>query len=129
MKQIGERYTRFFNRKYRRTGTIWEKPYESKPIMNENYWLTCLRYLEQNPVRAGMVPTAGAYRWSSYAFHAQGGGPRWLVPHPEYLKLGAAPDERQTAYRAICGELLQETDLVCVRNNWTTPAALPVAAV
>lgn len=129
MKQIGERYSRFFNRKYGRTGTIWEKRYHGKHILDEKYWLTCLRYVEQNPVRAGMVTAADAYPWSSYGFHANGRGLEWLVPHAEYLKLGATSQERQAAYRAICAERLPETDLVCVRHSWTTPASVALAAV
>lgn len=120
MKQVGERYTYYYNRTRNRTGTIWEGRYRAKHILEDRYWLTCLRYVEQNPVRAKMVPSAAAYRWSSYAIHALGRPPGWLEPHALYLSLGPSADQRQTAYRAICAELLPESDLVCVRNNWAT---------
>jgi putative transposase len=130
MKRVGERYVRYFNRKYQRTGTLWEGPYRALPIMDARYWLTCLRYVEQNPVRARIVQASEAYRWSSYRIHALGESPDWWVPHPVFVELGTSPEERQAAYRAICGELLSESQLVCVRNNWrTSDADLPLATV
>jgi REP-associated tyrosine transposase len=118
MKQLGERYTNYYNRRHNRTGTIWDGRYRAKHLLEERYWLTCLRYVEQNPVRARMVRSPATYRWSSYGVHALGHAIEWLVLHSLYLSLGATADERQAAYRAICAESLPEADLVCVRNNW-----------
>jgi putative transposase len=130
MKQLGERYVPYFNRKYRRTGTLWEGRYRSKHIADERQWLTCLRYIEQNPVRAHMVPAPDAYRWSSYSAHARGEGFEWLVPHPVYLKLGRNDEERQAAYRAICAEPLPQSDLMCLRHDWdTSKSVLELAGV
>ena len=55
MQQLGIRYVMYFNRKYERVGTLWTGRYKAKAIADERYWLTCLRYIEQNPVRAGIV--------------------------------------------------------------------------
>ena len=55
MLQVGVRYVLYFNRKYQRVGTLWTGRYKAKPITDDRYWLTCLRYIEQNPVRAGLV--------------------------------------------------------------------------
>jgi len=116
MKTIGERYVRYFNRKYGRFGTLWAGRYRSPPIMDEMYWLTCLRYIEQNPVRARMVSTIEAFRWSSYRAHAFGEGPGWLAPHPIYLALGHTDLERQAAYRAICAANLTDCELAQQRH-------------
>ncbi|HEV8346523.1 MAG TPA: transposase [Vicinamibacterales bacterium] len=126
MKQLGERYTRYFNRKYGRTGTIWEGRYRAKHLLDERQWLICLRYVEQNPVRAGMVATPDAHYWSSYRAHGLGAVIEWLVPHELYLGLGATDEERRAAHRAICADPLPDADLDSVRNCWTTLKPNPV---
>jgi len=111
MKVVGGRYVRYYNRKYDRIGTLWSGRYRAIPIHDERYLLTCLRYIEQNPVRASMVSEPGAYRWSSYAIHATGVPSEWIVPHRVYVTLGICAEERQAAYRAICGTALPEDTL------------------
>ena len=102
IKEVAGGYTRYFNRVYQRIGTIWNGRYRGIPIQDERYWLTCVRYVELNPVRAGIVRQADEYRWSSYSAHAHGAWPAWLTPHPLYEALGGTAQWRQTAYRAIC---------------------------
>lgn len=121
MKELNERYVRYFNRKCHRSGTLWEGRYRAKHLFDEQQWLTCLRYVEQNPVRAHMVRAPDAYPWSSYAAHGLGAAPEWHVRHAVYLKLGANDAERQAAYRALCAEPLPDAELACIRNHWLTP--------
>jgi putative transposase len=108
-------YAKYFNRRYDRIGALWNGRYRPKMIGDESYWLTCLRYVEQNPVRANIVLTPGDYRWSSYAAHAWGRWPDWLVPHPVYLALGSTPADRQQKYREICGEPVNSEQLGMIR--------------
>jgi putative transposase len=63
--------------------------------------LVCYRYIERNPVRAGMVDLPDAYPWSSYRANALGDHSPLVTPHPAYLALGANGPERQAAYRAL----------------------------
>lgn len=65
MKHLGQRYVQYINRTHRRTGTLWEGRYRSCLTQDAYYVLACHRYIELNPVRAGMVARAEAYRWSS----------------------------------------------------------------
>jgi putative transposase len=116
MQSLGVQYVRFYNDKYNRIGTLWNSRYRGIHIENETYWLTCLRYVEQNPVRAGMVRTPADYRWSSYGAHAFGNWPTWLSPHPAYKSLGPTNKTRELAYRAICGTQLTEDQLVLSRR-------------
>jgi putative transposase len=102
MKQIDGDYVRYYNRKHRRSGTLWGGRYQAKIIHDERYWWTCLRYVERNPVEAGIVAVPEEYEWSSYRVYAMGAEIDWLVPHPLYEHLGSTPGERQTAYRNIC---------------------------
>jgi putative transposase len=102
MQQLAVRYVMYFNRKYNRVGTLWTGRYASKAIKDERHWLTCLRYIEMNPVRAQMVVRPEQYRWSSYRAHTLGAHTDWLVTHPLFEALGADLDQRKAAYRAMC---------------------------
>ncbi|OGT89101.1 MAG: transposase [Gammaproteobacteria bacterium RIFOXYA12_FULL_61_12] len=102
IQMLGRYYVQYFNYNYNRTGTLWEGRYKATLIDSENYLLTCYRYIEINPVRAGgMVGHPSEYPWSSYRFNALGEDAPLVVPHEEYLRLGTSPAERQAAYRAL----------------------------
>jgi putative transposase len=101
MKAVGQLYTQYVNRTYGRTGTLWEGRFDSSLVQSEEYLLNCYRYVEENPVRAGLAKHPGAYAWSSYQANAQGMRSSLLTPHAEYLRLGSCGDERQAAYRAL----------------------------
>ena len=59
MKALGQRYVQYVNRTYRRSGTLWEGRFRSCPTQEEAYLLACQRYIELNPVRAGIVDASG----------------------------------------------------------------------
>ena len=101
MKQLGQRYVQYFNRTYRRSGTLWEGRFRSCLLQEEGYLLECHRYIELNPVRAAMVEHPAMYRWSSYRANAQGERSSLLKPHPLYEVLGSGEEERQAAYREL----------------------------
>lgn len=101
MKALGQRYVQYVNRVYRRSGTLWEGRFRSCPIQEEAYLLACQRYIELNPVRAGMVGHPGEYRWSSYRANAQGEVSPLIRPHGLYDALGLDVVERQAAYWAL----------------------------
>ena len=101
MKHLGQRYVQYVNRSYRRSGTLWEGRFRSCLAQNEDYVLTCYRYIELNPVRAGMVHHPRDYRWSSYRANADGEPDTLITPHAEYLQLGHGISERHDAYRAL----------------------------
>jgi putative transposase len=103
MKTCCEQFTPFCNRRYQRSGTIWNGRYDALLVDTERYWLTCSRYIERNPVAAGIVADPSEYEWSSYRTHALGEPSDWLVPHRLYLALGSTPELRQAVYRALCG--------------------------
>jgi putative transposase len=119
LADLGREYVLRYNRKYGRIGTLWTGRCKAIPITNERYWLTCLRYIEQNPVRAKIVSSPGLYRWSSFAFHGLGEPHDWLTPHGVYLALGSSPEARQAAYRALCEVVLTDAELVRQRHALT----------
>ena len=122
MQQLETRYCVYYNKKHTRMGTIWNGRYKPILIESERQWLTCLRYIELNPVRAGIVALPDLYPWSSFATHALGKPCEWLTGHPILESLGRTPFERLTAYRALCLEGLTNSDLTVQRYR------IPVAA-
>jgi putative transposase len=104
MKALSARMTRHFNRLEGRTGTLWESRYKSSPVQTDQYLLACCRYIELNPVRAGMVEQPGAYRWSSYTARMGGEGSDWLDLDPMYLGLGAEEAIRRQRYQVFLEE-------------------------
>jgi putative transposase len=114
LKVVGSRYAQYINGKYRRTGTLWEGRHRSSLVQSDRYLLTCYRYIELNPVRAGMVAGPEEHRWSSHGANA-GLERSWLTPHDEYLRLGRTPEARAVAYRALFREPLSGSDLHRIR--------------
>ena len=88
MQSIGRRYVQYFNHAYSRTGTLWEGRYKSTLVDTDNYFLTVYRYIELNPVRAGMVEHAADYPSSSYPNNAAGVEIQMLTSHDSYVALG-----------------------------------------
>lgn len=101
MQALGRYYVRYFNRAYERTGTLWEGRFKSCAVDAEKYLLHCYRYIELNPVRAGMVKSPEEYKWSSYAVNALGKEAMLCTPHSLYIQLGGNTHERAAAYRKI----------------------------
>lgn len=124
-QSVGRRYVQYFNYTYQRSGTLWEGRYRATVVDSEQYLLVLMRYIELNPVRAGMVAHPSEYPWSSYPFNAQGnGGPNadWLSPHAEYLNLGNSPVDRQSAYRQLFRAAISGANLAqireCTHKGW-----------
>jgi putative transposase len=111
MQSLGRMYVRYYNSAYRRTGTLWEGRYKSSIIDAENYLLTCMRYIELNPVRAGMVQMPEEYAWSSYHANGLGKGAKLWSPHLIYKELGRTVKNRTEAYRELFRHHL-ESELV-----------------
>lgn len=101
MRKVGQRYVPYFNRRYGRTGTLWEGRFKSCLVESARYVLGCHRYIESNPVRAAMAPSPGAYRWSSHHGNVGLAEDALLTPHVEYLALGLNAPANRTAYRGL----------------------------
>jgi len=132
IQRVHSDYSRYYNRKHHRTGTLWGHRARTVLIEDERQWLMCLRYIEQNPVRAGIVSRPQDYAWSSYRVHALGEPTSWLSPHGVYLALGSSPAARQTAYAALCSSSLTESELTLQRcrlpDRRKQPLVVPTGA-
>ena len=101
MRDLGQRYVQYFNRRHKRTGTLWEGRYRSCIAESALYVLGCYRYIETNPVRAGMVDHPTGYLWSSYAVNSGMRSDPLIAPHAEYRALAIEPAKRHAAYRGL----------------------------
>ena len=108
MQSLGRRYVRYINDSYARTGTLWEGRYKSHLVANDEHLLRCYRYIELNPVRAGMVEHAADHRWSSYGRNAMGLADPLVHPHACYNRLGVTEAERLHAYRELVQQACDE---------------------
>jgi putative transposase len=117
MQSLGRRYVRYFNDRYNRTGTLWEGRFRTAIITDERYWLTCMRYVEMNPVRAGLAGSAESYPWCSYRAHAFGVTDPVLAPHAVYDALASTAGRRQEAWRHMCGPPVRRDQLETVRKS------------
>jgi putative transposase len=98
MRNQGQRYVQYFNRRYGRRGTLWEGRYKSSLIHSASYLMRTYRYIERNPVRAEMVASPCEYPWSSHAGNCGRVESKLLTPRPEYLALGTDEQSRFAAY-------------------------------
>jgi putative transposase len=101
MKGLGQLHTQYVNKTYGRSGTLWEGRFRSSLVQSERYLLECYRYVELNPVEAGMVRRPEDYLWSSYSVNAGAEKATFITPHQEYLRLGRGAVEQRDAYRAL----------------------------
>lgn len=116
MKHLGQRYVQYVNKAYRRSGTLWEGRFRSCLAQDDIYVLTCYRYIELNPVRAGMVSDPADYPWSSYQANALGIHNPLLTPHALYNDLGRTVDSRQQAYRFLFQAHLDDSQIQEIRR-------------
>lgn len=117
MKRISGRQTRYANKKEKRTGTLWEGRYKSSPIKTEEYLLACCRYVELNPLRAGMVVNPEDYQWSSYKHKAGIKHIDWMDLDPLYNSLGSTKKEREEKYKAWIQETIPSGEWELLRQS------------
>jgi putative transposase len=124
LQSIGRRYVRRINKLHRRSGTLWEGRFRSTLIDSDRYLFACSRYIELNPVRAGMVGSPGNYRWSSYRANGLGRFDALLSPHPLYEQLGKTDELRYSAYRSLFSKTIDEQVLDAIRGSTRSGAVL-----
>jgi REP-associated tyrosine transposase len=133
MRALGRRYVRYFNDRYRRTGTLWEGRYRSTIVDTHDYFFACSRYIERNPQRAELVQDLSGYAWSSFHSNASGEADPIITPHPLYVALGTDRFSRCAAYRRFFAEEIGPAVIPAVRTaplvRRTLPATMYEAAV
>ena len=125
MRDLGRSYVLYFNRRHDRSGTLWEGRFRSCIAESSRYVMACYRYIELNPVRAGMVGDPANYPWSSHAANVGLQPDPMIEPHCEYLALAnvASP---QATYRGLFAQSLDEGMVRAVRD--ATNGGYPLAS-
>ena len=107
-KRIGNRFVYWYNTKYKRVGHLFQDRYRSEPVETDEYFLTVLRYIHQNPVKAGIVKSCGKYRFSSYN---------------EYIK------ERKIIDDELAKEMLTKEEFVKYHKKEETASCLEIKEI
>jgi putative transposase len=115
MRHLGQEYVQYVNRVHKRSGSLWEGRFHSSLVDSEAYFLVCQRYIDLNPVRAGMVSLPDDYPWSSFNVYAGGRSDSLITPHERYIALGADDEERRARYRSLFAAELDDQVLQTVR--------------
>jgi putative transposase len=110
MQQLGRKYVSYFNKEHGRTGTLWEGRFRSSVIRTDRYLLACYRYIELNPVRAGLVQSVCEYKWSSYRANAMSQPDGLVRPSDLWLALGKTTEERSRRYQHIFVDVVYDHD-------------------
>jgi len=116
LKHVAQCYSKRLNARHGRTGTLWEGRFHSGLVATEHYALACYRYIDLNPVRAGLVKHPAEYRWSSYLANTHTRLDDFVRPHAAYLALAASSLERAASYAALCTTSLEQNVLEDIRK-------------
>jgi putative transposase len=108
------------HREHGSVGHVWQGRFRSPAIQEDEHLLTVLRYVEANPLRAGMVSDLAAYPWSSYPAHGLGRADPLLSEAPVWPGRGPTAEARQAYWREWVHTPLTERELAAVRKAVTT---------
>jgi putative transposase len=117
MKHLNSKYALYINQKRKRTGTLFEGRFKAGLVQYENYFGRCLRYIDRNPVEAGIVKTPSQYPWSSYNFHAQGERNSILDYDFWYLSLGDTFEERRKQYAKFVSSCVNDSETKFIQDQ------------
>ena len=106
---------RYVNKLEKRTGSLWEGRYKSSPICTNEYLLACCRYIELNPVRAGIVSNPSEYRWSSYGSKLSETKLDWLDYDPCYVALADLQEKRAIKYAELVTSVVPDGEWEQIR--------------
>lgn len=112
MQWVGRHYVPYFNRRYERSGTLWQGRYKSLIIESNHYFMLFSRYIESSPVRAKLVISAMDYVNSSYLHHVGALIDPLISDHPLYWNLGNTPFQREAAYKELMEQALTSTEVM-----------------
>ena len=116
MRDVNQIFGQYLNRKNNRCGSVWQGRFKASLVDSKDYFLTCQRYIELNPVRAGMVGKPDAYPWSSYGTNGCGQPSTLITAHARYLGLGTTSADRQATYRGLFRVRISEEEISRIRT-------------
>jgi len=124
MQYLGRYYVPYINQRNGASGSLWEGRYKASLVHEADYLLACMRYIELNPVRAGMVRHPRDYPWSSYRANAEGREDDLITLHEEFLRLGKTVLQRKKAYLDLFRAEVGDAEVNQIRTAWQTGTPL-----
>ncbi|GGC89274.1 hypothetical protein GCM10011396_40600 [Undibacterium terreum] len=122
MQWLGRHYVPYFNRRYQRSGTLWQGRYKATVIDPDGYFLTCSSYIELSPVAAGLAREPSEYAWTSYLHHIGARHDAVITDHSQYWGMGNTPFQREAAYKQLVEQGISRKDsdalLNAVEKGW-----------
>lgn len=112
VKRISGSYVFWYNKKYERCGHLFQERYKSEAVENDEYFLTVLRYIHQNPIKAGMVKDISAYKWSSYNEYIK----EAVVINKDFV-LGMFSNDKAKALELFCKFNYQKNNDMCLEDE------------
>jgi len=101
MKRLNLAYFHYYRKQYGWVGHFWQDRFKSQPVGKDEYFIQCGKYIELNPVRAGIVKNSEDYRYSSYEYYAKGKPNTLLTDDLFYEETGKNAINRQKAYQNL----------------------------
>ncbi len=114
-QSIGRLYVNYINKTYHRSGTLWEGRHKGSIIDTENYFMTCMKYIELNPVRAEIVSDPIDYPWSSYTANGYNKPNAIITKHQLYLSIASSEVNRVEIYRNLFKRTIEKDTLKDIR--------------
>ena len=111
MRSVNQVFSFQYNRRKNRSGHLWMQPYKSSVINSEAYAFCCMRYLDRNPIRAGIVDHPADWRWGGYNYYAQGKANPIITPIPNYLELDTTAAKRQRKYQLFVEQVMPSEEV------------------
>ncbi|MCH8502678.1 MAG: transposase [Aliidiomarina sp.] len=124
MQNVGSRYVTFINKKYERVGALFQGRYFASVVQTESYLLNTMRYIENNPVRAGMARSLFSATNTSYRTTAHGKPSSLVIPHPHLCQYGADAEEQRRFYQEFCRQPVAEEELHQIRTAYRQRVAV-----
>ena len=111
MRSINQVFSIRYNRRKGRTGHVWLARYKSSIIDSDAYALCCMRYLDRNSFKAGIVSNPKEWKWSGYNYYAYGKDNKLISPIASYMGLSDTLEDRQLKYRRFVEEAMPSDDI------------------
>ena len=128
MRVQGNNYVQAFNQRHGRSGPLWQGRFHSSMIDTDAYLLSVYRYIERNPVRAGMVTAAEDHPWSSAQGHLNQRDDPLLTPHPAFLAISPDTERRAALYAQFLRDTGASADVPAIRAHSSRQRPLGDAA-
>ncbi len=133
MQATGRRYATAFNRRHARSGTLWDGRFRSTVVAGEATVVDALIFVEQSPVREGLVAWAGDFEWSSARHHAARSIDALITDPTAYWSLGNTPFERAATYGTLVTEPMADERAKqisdAVKSGWALASSTEIPAL